>query len=583
MQNEIEWEATIVLLVAVRSELLGVYDRLKKTGHSAESDDPHLLEIFYLRHESVLIRVLLAKLPDPSQGGDAAAWITAYLAEKYRPYIVAMVGLCAGDRNVLTVGDVVVASATVRHDYGKIEKARATPKSFRTAGQSHRAHLVLKHRRTFLKVPDRLAQNLSIFLNARYPAASSKAKTAIKAVPFNVVFGVMSTGNQVVKVSGVFDYLTKQVVSGADGDEYHRALMALEMEAHAVAYAAENSGVPIWLVVKGVCDHANRHKNDEPHHRAFENAFTVLLDVLNEVISNHFLVEENRRTATLNEQKAQAAFQIGNIAEAREAAKIAHSLGRRTVTTRRRFLLGLTQFAEYDVARQTIAEYRQSDAFYDQMTRGVEATIFWRDGQYEAAYRLLPDDVIKGDRNLLYLRAMSELFMVEELWLSTGAAPAMQSQDHIERARDLLRDALAIRRAGEPPWWIMVNLFWVLRLLKARRRTLEQEFKRAEAVLRKVMRENPNKGTPRLYFLLLLATDDRRAAFDAEVEGLIKSSRSVPLALETVDMVYVRLETLYQRDVLRDYGHYWAGICRWLRHVRTIGRLVRPTTATQMQ
>ena len=570
MQGAIEWETTAVLIVAVRDELHGVENRLKQIAIAAPKSDTDLFGIYYLRHaDNVLIRVLLAKLPDPSQGGDAAAYITTRLLERYKPYFLAMVGLCAGDPRVLRFGDVVVASATVRHDHGKLETQTALRLPYLERFLKPRTNLKMTHRHAPLKVPDHLARRLSTFPEARYPS-------------FKTRFGVMATGNQVIKVSGAFDYLRKHVMAGAQGDEYHRVLLALEMEAHAVAYAADKFRVPNWLVVKGVCDHADHHKSDEFHEESLQNALTVTLDILNDVISEDFLNQEDRKFAKDNEEKAQRAFQTGDLSSAREAAKCAHMLGRRTAMTRRRYLVGLTQFAEYDAARRTIAEYHQSLALYDHTTREAEARMLWRQGQYEEACQLLSDDVTEGHRQLLYLRAMCDLLMEEKKIHSSGADPA-GFRNHIERARDLLIGALSIPNPGEPPWWIMVNLVLVQRLLKADASTQLHEYNRANFTLRDALRKAPDRGTPQLYLLLLLAIAGRRTEFDEEVRRLDGASRHVQVALEAVDMVYERIEILYRRGDLLEHEHYWTGICRWLRQTKTIGRPVRDATVVLMQ
>lgn len=205
MATNIEWEMTVVLLVAVRSEQIGVVQCLKKVGRLVHTDDPNLLNVFYLQHGELLTRVLLAKSPDPSQGGDAAAWITTHLAEKYKPYAIAMVGICAGNPSLLKLGDVVVASATARHDYGKIVKARSLKNRSGTLIQQYGQKLVLQHRGELCKVSDPLAPELSAFLSQHYPSYSYRVKRT--SSKFNVAFGVMATGNQVIKVSGIFEYL----------------------------------------------------------------------------------------------------------------------------------------------------------------------------------------------------------------------------------------------------------------------------------------------------------------------------------------------------------------------------------------
>ncbi len=566
MGNDITWQTTVVLLVAVRHEFDEVFDKLRKLGISdGRSAGP--VSTFYLQHKDVLLRILLVKTPDPCQGGDAATWITTRLAEQYKPYSVIMVGFCAGNRGMLNYGDVVIASSTVRHDFGKLSNPKVKRRS---ASQPDRS-LKFEHRFQ----PEKIHAGLSVRLGQHIKDNYSKRG---RRRPFKVAFGVMSTGNQVVRMSGVFDYLAQRIARSLTGDEQDRTLTALEMEGHAVAYAANRSGIPLWLIVKGVSDYAGARKTDKYHALALDHAFDVTMDILTNVILERFREEPERESGEQAEKEAQVSFHSGDLVRAREAAKRAHGYGRRSATTRRRYLHALTQFGEYDAAKQAISEYRETRKLYDDVTVDVAATILWREGRYGDACKLLSAKAIQGRRQLLYLRAMSELFLKE----GSGGPPSTHGKPgsaHIWSARRRLEEALRID--GNGAWWIRVNLFWTFRLLKARGAAQTKVFDDALESLRTASKNAPDAGTPRLYHLLLLAMANRRADFDTEVTAV--AARSVQVALELLDMVYARLEILGRRGLLPDYPYYWAEMCRWLRQMRAVGRPVRDSTARLMR
>jgi nucleoside phosphorylase len=492
-----------------------------------------------------LIRVLLAKVPHPSQGGDATAWITTTLAERYNPYFLTMVGLCAGDPRALAFGDAVIASSTVRHDYGKIEPNRL-------------GKLRFEHRVDHRKIDPTLMHSLVEFVEHRGTA------------PFKVKLGVMSTCNQVTKVPKVFEYLTQNIVRGLAGDSDDRTLMALEMEAHAVAYAAQESKIPTWLVIKGVCDHADAKKGDKPRARAIRNATTIALQLLRTIIVTRFLAEERYDAGREAEREAEEAFKQGDVEAAKKYAEDAYLQGRRSPTTRRRYLHSLMQLGEDTTVKELIKDLRQTVLFYDHVTLAMEATRLWRQGDYGEVSRLLTDKRVEGHRQLMYLKAINNVFL-------HGAAPAA-----LTKARSLLEQALKLPPFDPRPWWIEVNLFWVLRLLKAPAAARERVFRQADASLRSAIGRSPKSGARSLY-LLLFAISDKEEDFDREAKKMIRQARSVHVALELVDMVYERLEKLREKQVIKDTAHYWTTICRWLRQAKKVGRTVRRNTAEAMK
>lgn len=547
----IEWEITVVLIVAVLNEFEQVQKALRKACVAEVAlNDRDAQTKYYVRQDNVLLGIVLAKLPYPSQGGDAAGFITARLAERYRPYFLTMVGICAGDPQRLDFRDVVISSATVRHDYGKLLLFKDADKK-----DAYR----LEHRHKHLAIKEPLARDILSFLSTYRPRH------------FTAHLGVISTGNQVTKVPGAFKYLNAALMKQAAGDEYERRLLALEMEAHAVAYACDRCEVPLWLVIKGVADFANRRKNDEHHKPAVKNAYNVAIDLIKEVIVRRFVLERSP-IALEAQESATSAYRSGDILSAAESARLAYEAGSRSKSTRRRFIQGLTQRGDYWTAEELVKEHKL--VMYDDITREYEASMLWRRGRYREACDALPDSAIGEHRQLLYYRGMSELLDYETRNARTSRKEPRAL--HMKRVRSFLEHALSVS-GGKKRWWILVNYYCVLRLQKAKTNDVATTFERSSQALTEHINSFPASGIPRLYQLMLLALANRRHEFDA-VYAQQTNLKHVQLPLENADMVYVRLMLFQKHDLLPDAHFYWARICEWLRRVRTTGRTARQET-----
>lgn len=542
----VDWQLTIVVLVAVKNEMLAATERFA-LHPGFETEDKEVVKEFFLSHESVVIRVVFAVTPLPSQGGDAAALATARLAERYKPYCFAMVGICAGSRARVGLKDVIVAGATFRHDFGPLRR------SWRPWGRPQ-----IVHRGKPEQIGGRFAANLNKFVASR--AATPGYRT---------YFGVMTSGNQVVRLDGAFKYLDKKIVCGFSGDEHCKQLYGLDMEAHAVAYAAVNSNVPLWLVVKGVADFADTRKSDECHVAAAENAYDTMCDVLRDVVVGEFISDERTRIAVDEERDASRAYAAGEIIAAAQAASGAHEKGRRTRTVRARYVNGLMQLGRYDVARRAIDAYKRTPGLYDAVTRELDATMLWRARDYVGACDAVPAEEIGGSRQLMYVRALSLVYAGESLESAAYQRGAVDNT-HLDAALRLLESALAVR-ASKVAWWIAVNHYWVLRLRFGSGVECDNAF---EAALRSVRGSRSSPKRP-LYELLLLAVADRDSDFEQAVGT--RSARGMQLSVDALDSVFVKLSLLANRGRLTGpaRNRYLNAVFGWLRTAQTVGTMSR--------
>ncbi|MEV7624099.1 tetratricopeptide repeat protein [Actinoplanes sp. NPDC089786] len=262
-----------------------------------------------------------------TMGGNEASAVAATLAERLEPRCLAMAGVCAGHPQRVSFGDVVVASHVFQYDEGK-----RYPNSFQA---DHRQTPLLRSWEQYAKrldptklpsfapptdelihawILERLVLGIDPFLHDsrssyvptdtwrhhttdlelaghlqrtgqllemtddgrawleefRYQTAEGP-----KTLPFRVVVGPMASGNAVVEDKAVWDQLA---------DTGSRSIVALEMEAAAIGNAAASREMPIWLVAKGVMDHASPPKSDRYKRFAARASAEVLVRLLSQLL-----------------------------------------------------------------------------------------------------------------------------------------------------------------------------------------------------------------------------------------------------------------------------------------------------------
>jgi nucleoside phosphorylase len=204
--------------------------------HRADPDGPTPYDTgCYLLANGSTLRVALARATRP--GCIAAATTASSLAERLRPRCLAMTGVCAGNPSIVGLGDVVIADSAYVYDEGQ-----QTVDGF---SANHR------------QIP--------------MPHTWVRAAQELTAGEDGLAVGPMVSGNMVVKDGRIWQRLA---------DRGGRHVVALDMEAAAVATTAYHLGVPAWAVVKGVTDHADPDKNDHYRTAAAHAAATVLWRLL---------------------------------------------------------------------------------------------------------------------------------------------------------------------------------------------------------------------------------------------------------------------------------------------------------------
>jgi nucleoside phosphorylase len=236
--------------------------------------------------------------------GIPTATIATMLAERLGPTCLAMCGVCAGNPAHLALGDVVVAETAYQYDEGKLtdkgflgdqrqvllsdEWVRAAQDlvvadlpSFGAASAEDATAWLLERllraeqprdhpaRARYLPgsqfgaaVQRLMVEGLIRWTGPKLALTPAGRKEIARRLytdvdgpshlPFRVAVGPMASGNAVVADGGAWQRLRVAV----------RSILAVDMEAAAIASVAYRLDVPHWLVVKGVMDHANPLKDD---------------------------------------------------------------------------------------------------------------------------------------------------------------------------------------------------------------------------------------------------------------------------------------------------------------------------------
>lgn len=186
---------------------------------------------------------------------EAAQHATRVLQDLAPDYIL-MVGIAGGVRGKVKLGDVIVARQVWYY-----EPAKVSPEGSQLRPIVYPADPLLLDRTQ--NYTDLSWRDL---IQATRP--SPRTKKALSEEHSDIVFGAVATGEKVV---ADVEFL-KQI------RRLHAKIVGVEMEAFGVAVAAANDrDRPRFIAIRGVCDFADRSKNDAWHYYAAESAaaFTI--------------------------------------------------------------------------------------------------------------------------------------------------------------------------------------------------------------------------------------------------------------------------------------------------------------------
>ena len=213
-----------------------------------------------------------------------AAVIATRSIIEWQPFIIAMTGICAGMKSLTKMGDIIVASQVFDHTAGTYKNGSITPFQ-QSIGQDQ---WVLQFIQSIMDNEKEIEE-----ISSSHPRpAKDHGKT-------NIHIGPMASGSFVVKDSSYMESLLDKTSK----------LYGIDMESYGVASAAKICSSAfdnvVWLVTKGVADHADNKKKDDWHsYCAFASA-KFLMIMLNEILKrdNSYAWLENQRKAQIPENQ----------------------------------------------------------------------------------------------------------------------------------------------------------------------------------------------------------------------------------------------------------------------------------------
>ncbi|KAK6329625.1 hypothetical protein TWF730_006173 [Orbilia blumenaviensis] len=192
--------------------------------------------------------VVITCLPLKCYGTNQTARAVAQMFSTFPSVkIVLMVGIGAGIPSKVKLGDVVISTEWTQWDFGKangdgvfehIDKRYYPP----TELSSAMSKLQTDHEMHGTKISQYLND-----LTAKHPRLASQYTSTGKPEEVQVHYGLIASGNQVVKDAAVRNAIYKRL---------NNQVLCIEMEAAGLV------GIPA-IIIRGVCDYADSEKNDD--------------------------------------------------------------------------------------------------------------------------------------------------------------------------------------------------------------------------------------------------------------------------------------------------------------------------------
>jgi nucleoside phosphorylase len=230
--------ADVVIMTATPQEFDSITSELANTKEiDIKSNDSN---IYYESRVSSLNGELIIILPFPNgMGIEAAVNSTAKAISHFSPDLVIMSGICAGNKNVTQIGDLIIAEKTI--NYGnvvEIEKEGTVSK------------------KKFMQTADSINKNLKARLTLF--STSQTFKNIIETIELprqlkrnpKCQLGLVVTGSTLMRS----DEKMKEI-----NDSYH-GVKAMDMETHGVYFASSNSNKdknPLFVSMKSVSDYGD--------------------------------------------------------------------------------------------------------------------------------------------------------------------------------------------------------------------------------------------------------------------------------------------------------------------------------------
>jgi nucleoside phosphorylase len=251
-----EQRADFAIITALEKEARAVVSRLEH--HSVQRFEDRDIRTYHcgqvpIQDTDRAYRVVVVLLP--SIGNVPAANAVTDTITRWQPRFVLMVGIAGGiPQNDLDLGDVVVADQIVGYEYGKVTEHGIKPRDRVYPASA----LMLDRVRNFWD--DSWKEQIN----------TPRPENAARAVP-KLFIGPIASGNKVIASTEFRQQLTT----------HWPKLIGLEMEGEGVFAAAfDRPQIPAGLVIRGICDMADKRKSDEWHEYAANVAAAFAISFL---------------------------------------------------------------------------------------------------------------------------------------------------------------------------------------------------------------------------------------------------------------------------------------------------------------
>ena len=230
------------IIVALKSPELDAVLALPWDWKVAEQpSDPTLYQIgTFTRKDGTVGRAVVARAGQ--MGMPAATALATKLGMTFKPRCIAMVGICAGNKDDTEIGDIVAANPTWDYGSGK-HSSKDGAEVFEPAPYP----LALSTR--IRGILERLEGESDLLSNFRREFPGTPPSTIPK-----LHIGPFASGASVVARAAMLQEVQLQ----------HRKLLAIDMESYGVATAANELPLPVpeFIILKGISDFADEDKGD---------------------------------------------------------------------------------------------------------------------------------------------------------------------------------------------------------------------------------------------------------------------------------------------------------------------------------
>lgn len=204
-------------------------------------------------------------------GNSGAAATTMDVINHYKPLVVFLVGIAAGIRGKVRIGQVVFSERVVAYEPAALVADDAGHRVESRPEIERVAHSILQDLVTYVPEPKRINK---VFrrIGGVFPSPSPGQECEFKD---HVVDSIEATTATIA--SG--DKLLRDPAKFLEIRKIHGKIEVGEMEAFGVVEACRRGRVP-WLIVRGISDFGDQLKNDLFHRFAASTAASVLSDFL---------------------------------------------------------------------------------------------------------------------------------------------------------------------------------------------------------------------------------------------------------------------------------------------------------------